>query len=522
MLIDKGKPPRLLFGEFLLEYGVITREQLKKALDWQIHVGGRVGSILKEMGYLDDDSLLSFLSKQFHTSYVNLFEVVVPPATLNLLPFEKVKSFQAFPIKDNGESITLAMINPNDMHSIQEAEFAAGRGIESSVVPFYQMEKALQYFYDEGYGTRDFDGNQILENIVTIDSKAPNVYSLLKFIVEHKSNELHLTAGIPPSIKINQELKRLPIPNISSEQMIEFIQEVLTQEQKEILVRDREIDFALSLPHTGHFRINIYKQRGSLSLSARFVIENIPTLENLNLPDWIKDYALKHEGLILITGPSGHGKTTTLAAVVDFINTHRRCNIVSLEDPIEYLHKHKKSNINQREIGVDTGSFAKGLNHIFRQNADVIVIGDLKDPESISTALTAVERGRLVLSTMHAQDSITALEKIIKIFPEHQQHQITMQLADTFLLVLGQRLVPKKGTGDRILAYEKITNSLRVRNLIRERNINDIRTIMKSPTHDATSIDQSLAEHYLKSEITYEDGFKFSDNPSYFQELIKP
>jgi twitching motility protein PilT len=520
MVVEKGKAIKLRFGEILLEYGVVTREQLKKALDWQVHVGGRVGSILKEMGYLDDDSLLNFLSKQFNISYVNLFESKVPPGILKLLPFEKVKSFHALPIRETGTNITLAMVNPNDINAIQEVEFALGRRVEPSVVPFYQMEKAIRYFEEEGYGNKEFDGSILKDRVVTIETKAPSVYSLLKLVVEHKATELHLAVGVPPGIRIDNEIKRLPLPNVTSEQMIEFIQEVLTQEQKETFARQKEIDFALSIPHTGRFRINIYKQRNSISLTARFIIENIPSIKDLGLPEWIRDYALKTRGLMLITGPSGHGKTTTMAAIVDLINSNRRCNIVTIEDPIEYLHRHKKSNVNQREVGVDTDSFSTALRHIFRQNPDVIVIGDLRDTESISVALTAVERGYLVIGTMHSQNTTTAIERIVNIFPEHQQPQVRMQFAETFLIIFAQRLIPGK-KGGRILAYEKITNSSRIRNLIREGKIFNIRSLMQAASNDVTSLDHSLARLYLNGEITFEDGLRFADNPSFYQDLIK-
>ncbi|MCK5286234.1 MAG: PilT/PilU family type 4a pilus ATPase [Thermodesulfovibrionia bacterium] len=521
MFAEKGKSSKLLFGEVLLEYGVVTREQLKKALEWQIHVGGRVGSILKEMGYLDDDSLLNFLSKQFNISPVNLFELVVPPGILNLLPFEKVRSFHAFPVKEVDANITLAMINPHDMNAIQEVEFALSRRVEPSVAPFYQMEKAINYFEEEGYGNKDFDGVHLKEQVITIESETPSVYSLLNLVIEHRATELHLTVGIPPSIRIDSEIKRLPLPSVTSEQMIEFIQEVLTHEQKRIFAREKEIDFALSIPHTGRFRINIYKQRNSMSLTARFIRESIPTIEDIGLPPWINDYVLKTQGFIVITGPSGHGKTTTLSAIIDFINTHRRCNIVTIEDPVEYLHKHKRSNVNQREIGVDTESFATGLKHIFRQSPDVIVVSELQDLESISIVLTAAERGHLVICTMNSQNTITAIDRIINVFPEHQQHHIRQQLADALLFILAQRLVPKKKGGGRVLACEKIVNSARIRNLIREGKKIDIRSLMHVASSDIMSLDHCLANHYLKEEISFDDGIKFSDNPSYFQDLIK-
>jgi twitching motility protein PilT len=521
MLEDTGRSIKPRFGEILLEYGIITKEQLTKALEWQEHVGGRVGSILREMGYLDDDSLLNFLSKQFNTSYVNLFEIKVPYTTLKLLPFEKVKHFHALPVRDTGSNIGLAMINPNDIHIIQEMEFALGKRIEPSVVPYYQMEKAIRFFEEQGYGKCDFDGTQLQDHTITIETQSPNVYSLLKLVVEHGATELHLAVGVPPSIRVEGEIKRLPLPNVTSEQMLEFIQEVLTQEQKEIFALEREIDFAFSIPHSGRFRVNIYRQRGSITLTARHVMENIPSIADLGLPEWMKDYAYKTHGLILITGPSGHGKTTTAASLIDFINTVRRCNIVTIEDPVEYLHKHKKSNVNQREVGVDTETFSTGLRRIFRQNPDVILIGDMRDAESFSTALSAVERGYLVITTMHSQNTTTVIEKIINLYPEHQKPLIRLQFADAFLLVFAQRLIPRKNGKGKILAWEKLTNSARVKGLIRDNKIFNVRSLMQVASSDAASIDHCLARLCIRGDILFEDGLRFADNASLYQDLVK-
>ncbi len=412
------------------------------------------------------------------------------------------------------------MINPNDMNAIQEVEFSLGRRVEPSVVPFYQMEKALHYFEEEGYGNRIFDGEQLKEESTAVETGAQSIYALLKLLMEHKATELHLTVGIPPSIRIDNEIRRLPLPNVTSEQMMEFALSLLTKEQREVFARDKVIDFAVSIPESGRFRMNIYRQRSSISISAKSVMENIPSLEDVGLPDWISDYALKNQGLILIVGQAGHGKTTTLAALVDIINTQRRCNIVTLEDPIEYLHRHKKSNVNQREIGVDTDSFATGLKHIFRQNPDVIVIGEMSAPESIEVALRAAETGHLVIGTLYSPNTTTAIDKIINVFPEYKQHQIKMQFADVFLLVFAQRLVPRK-SGGRILAYEKLVHSFRVRNHIRESKVFNMRSLMQIAFADITPMDQSLARLYVTGEISYEDGLKFSDNPAYYQELIK-
>ncbi|MBI4699325.1 MAG: PilT/PilU family type 4a pilus ATPase, partial [Nitrospirae bacterium] len=315
--------------------------------------------------------------------------------------------------------------------------------------------------------------------------------------------------------------KRLPLPNVTSAQMIEFANEILSREQKETFARAKEIDFAVSLPDIGRFRINMYRQRSSISLSARFVIEKIPSISELGLPEWIADFAMKQQGLILITGPTGHGKTTTVSAIIDIINSNRGCNILTLEDPIEFLHRHKRSNINQREIGVDTDSFEEGLKHIFRQDPDVLVISELRDPRSVEIALSAAETGHLVISTVHAEHTIAAIEKILDTLSKDQQNQARLQFADSFLLVFSQTLVPKKGGGGRVLAYEKIVQSPRIRNFIREAKALNIKSLMQVAPGDVVSVEQNLAKLFLNGEITFEDGLKFSDNSAYYHELVK-
>ncbi|HDH00370.1 MAG TPA: PilT/PilU family type 4a pilus ATPase, partial [Nitrospirae bacterium] len=468
MAKEEKKDSKSRFGEILLEYGIITHDQLKKALRRQAQVGGHVGSILEEMCFLDEDSLLSFLSKQLNVPPISLFRTRIEPSVLNLVSFEKVKKFRVLPVKEAGGKVSLAMVNPNDISAIQDVEFAVGRRVEPIVTPSYQIDKAIAFFDKSGYGSDTFDGEQLRAGITPVEAvSVPDVYSLLRKVLDDKATDLHITVGVPPSLRIDNDIKRLPMSALTPDQVKEMCYGVLSEEQKEIFHRDNEIDFAVTLSDAGRFRVNVYKQRNSFTLAARLIVDEIPSLAELALPAWLSEFALKRQGFILITGPSGHGKTTTMSVLIDIINSRRRANIITIEDPIEYLHKHKKSNVNQREIGPDTTSFAVGLKHIFRQNPDVIVIGEMRDAESIAVALTAAETGHLVLSTMHTLNSTTAIDRIIDIFPGLQQHQVRMQFADSFLLVLSQRLIPKKGGQGRIVAVERLINTHRTRSFIR-------------------------------------------------------
>lgn len=508
-------------GEMLLDYDLITQEQLARALDRQIINGGRLGSILEDMGYVDDDTLLNILSRQCNLPFINLFELKVPPDVLRLIPFDQVKSFKVIPFGKSDNTVFVAMVDPNDANTIRNIEVTTGGTVKPYIVPHRQMDKALRKFDAEGYGNMFFEGEMLKDTKAAAESRVPGICTLLRLLHDFKATDLHLTAGAPPGIRVNNELKRLSMPKMTAAHMRDFAYEILKREQLEEFEREKTLDFVLSFQDAGRFRINLYKQRNSISLSARMVFDIVPSLKDLNIPDWMTDYLMKSQGLILIAGLPGDGRAATISSLVDVINSTRKCNIVTLEDPIKYLHKHKLSNVNQIEIGIDTESFKEGLKHVRRHVPDVIVISDLRDAESISLALDAAETGHLVIGAITSVNTTTAIDKILNISPPNQQLQIKTQLADTLLLVFAQRLIPGKEGEGRILAYEKLARSSRVRNLIQEAKVANIRSLMQVAADDMLSFDRSIAKLCLDGRIAFEDGLKFADTPSYYQDLIR-
>lgn len=511
---------RQRIGELLVEHGRITSNQLKDALKKQAQTGGHLGSILVEIGVITNDDLLSFLSKQLGIPSANLFKLDIPPEILRLMPFEKISAMKVLPINIDENSVTLAMVNPRDMLSIRDIEFSLGKKVNPVVVASAQMEVAIQSLLSQpGAGL----AGETLEQEAhrTEAKKAPPLLSLLKYLASSTANDMLLTAGVAPSIKFGNNIKRAAMAALTPNDCERYARELVSEKDWEAFIRNGDHDLAVTFSEFGRFRVNLYRQRSSVSITIRHITDILPSFEELGLPEWIMEYALMPQGIILISGPAGHGKTTTLAAIVDVINTNRRCNIVTLEDPIEYLHKHKKSNVNQRDVGIDTKSFYEGLKHVFRQDPDVIVVGEMRDADSFAIALQAADTGHLVLSTVHASTAAATIERIINIFPPDQQGLIRTRIADNLLFVMSQRLVPMKKGEERVLAYEKIVNSISVKNLIRESKTHQIKAQMLTGSDEYSSLESSLAKLCISGLIKFENGLTFAENKQFYKDLTK-
>lgn len=506
-------------GEILVEAGLISDQELNYALKSQRQLGGTVGEALTRLGYVSEEQILSALSNQLSIPNVNLSKILVPEDILKTVPYSLVKEKKILPLGQEGSKLIIGMVDPTDIEVLSQLEFKTGKPTKQVIISSHQFGDALLFFEDRGYGTVPF---KLQEGTVKrTETLGDDVDSLLATLVESKGQDLHLSAGAIPSLRIDNELNRMNYPALSPEQMENIVTHILSPDQKQKFAETYELDFAYSLEGVGRFRCNLYKQRGSLAFIARHVVEDVPHADELGLPGFIHHYALKVSGLILIAGPNGHGKSTTLASLVDMINMERRANIITIEDPIEFTHKHKNSNVNQREVGTDTKSFADGLRHIFRQNPDVIVIGELRDFESISIALTAAETGHLVLGTLHANNAVSAADRIIDIFPPGQQQQVRAQFADCFQLIFSQRLIKKTDGPGRVLAWEKMATSPRVRNAIREGKTHIIRNMMQTNLEELVSIDWTIAELIAAGKIRYEEAIKFADDINYLNDLLK-
>jgi twitching motility protein PilT len=346
------------------------------------------------------------------------------------------------------------------------------------------------------------------------------IRDLLLLCIEKKASDLHLTEKEPPILRIDGNLHRTSLAILTREDLKRMIYGILTNSQKEMFERNLELDFSIAPAGLDRFRVNTHLQRGSVEAAFRRVPLTIPSIEELGLSPLVLDLARKPNGLVLVTGPTGMGKTTTLAAMINLINNERECLIVCIEDPIEFLHTNKKSIIKQREIYTDTHSFAEALRHALRQDPNVIVVGEMRDLETISTALTAAETGHLVLATLHTPDAPQTIERIIDVFPPHQQQQVKLQLSDCLQGVISQLLLPLASGQGRVLATEIMIGTPGIRNLIREQEIEQIPTLMQTGSqYGMKTMDKSLKELFHQGFISLDVAMSKVKNPDEFKHL---
>jgi twitching motility protein PilT len=347
---------------------------------------------------------------------------------------------------------------------------------------------------------------------------------MLEKMLSAKASDLHIRIGVKPTLRVDGLLRSIGEEQVTSEEMEEIINQILTEDQRKRFLQRHELDLALGVAKMGRFRINFYRQRGTVAIAIRAVNTPIPTFEELNLPPVMKRLGDHRRGLIILTGTTGSGKTTTLAAMVDHINSTRAENVLTIEDPVEYNHPNRKSIISQREVGADTTSFVTALRHAFRQDPDVILIGEIRDLETMSIALTASDTGHLVLSTLHTLNAVETINRIISFFPPHQHQQIRLLLGATMRAIICQRLLPRSDRPGRVPAVEVLVNT----GLVAEYIVDPLKTplipeLIESGAiqYGMQSFDQSLMDLYKKEMITYKEALLQATNPSDFELRVK-
>jgi len=348
-----------------------------------------------------------------------------------------------------------------------------------------------------------------------------HIDELLHIVVDKQASDLHICQASPPVIREDGKLKRLNYEEFTPQEIQRMMYDIISDENINKFETTLELDFSYSLPRRARFRVNMYRDKGSVAAAFRLIPQKIPTTEQLNLPPILNRLCEKPRGLILVTGPTGSGKSTSLAAMINHINTNFAHHIITIEDPIEYLHEHKQSVINQREVGSDTRSFLNALRGSLREDPDILLVGEMRDMETISLAITAAETGHLVFATLHTNNAAESVDRMIDVFPPGQQEQIRVQLSNNLVAIISQQLLPRAGSGGRVPANEIMIASSAIRNLIREAKTHQITSMIQtSGNAGMITMDQCLRDLYLKGFITLEDGMSRCQNPDELRKMI--
>jgi twitching motility protein PilT len=545
-------------SDVLLEQGLVTAEQLDLASQEEARTGKSSWKILLERGAVTERDLVRARAEQIGMPFVDVAKVEPGADVVALVPAETAKRQMVLPVASEDDILVLAMADPRNYLAVDEVTRSSGKQVASVAAYRQDLVPAIERVYGgqaapgatgatgtTGAAAVDapvepppptpeagsFTGDDIPmveaapplapEIEVGEESKEPSLAEFLMAVIESDGSDLHLTTGLPPMIRTYGDLRPIEgYRKLLPKDLQEIVYAILTQKQRERFEEDLELDISYSLPGRARFRVNIFQQRDALGTVMRLIPFEIKDLDDLGIPPAVKEFARLKRGMVLVTGITGSGKSTTLAGLVDIVNSERRDHIMTVEDPIEFLHRHKSSIVNQREVGTDTHSFAGALKHVLRQDPDVILVGELRDLETIATALTAAETGHLVFATLHTQDAPQSVDRIIDVFPPHQQEQIRIMLAGSLAGVVSQQLVPRADGKGRAVAVELMITTPAIKNLIREGKTHQIYTSLQAGGQYGMQVmDQHLAELMKKGVITYEAALERCHRPEEFNRL---
>jgi twitching motility protein PilT len=513
--------PSRRLGEFLVERKVLSRDALEDALTREEQEGVPLAKLLIGDGLVGERDLVAGLAYQLGIPFLDFERQPVNPQLERLVPAALARKHLAVAVATEAGHLTVAMEDPTDAAAVAELAEATGWAVLPVLAVRSDLKRVIGWMYGAeggaaGDGSGDLaGGEEHLEPPIEFGEAARSshlppeelhVNMLLEQVVELHGSDLHLTVGIPPAVRIHGQIVALgDFPVMNGSEIRRMIYGILTQKQREKFETDLELDTSHSIPGVGRFRVNVFFQRDSMGSVMRVIPFEVVPFDRLGLPEAVANFATLPRGLVLFTGPTGSGKSTSLASLVDIINSTRAVHIMTVEDPIEFLHEHKAAVVNQREVGEDTQSFANALKHVLRQDPDVILVGEMRDLETISTALTAAETGHLVFATLHTQDAPQSIDRVIDVFPAHQQQQVRVQLAAALQGVVTQQLVPTvTGTG-RVLASEVLVATPAVRNLIREGKTHQIYSSMQAGgRYGMQTMDQSLADLVKANQVSLE------------------
>ena len=497
-------------GEHLVERKVLSRDDLEGLLQREADEGVPLPKLLLSEGVVSEKDLVAAVGGQVAVPFVDLAEQPIRPDLDRIVPEDLARGHLAVGVAADGDRLVVAMADPGDRDVVRKIEELTGWVVQPAIASRGDLKRIVASMYGpDSDATRAgelADGDD--EITVRIDdASSPStltepgtgelaVNDFLLRILDLDGSDLHLTAGRPPMVRVHGSMQTLTeFPELTASELRRLVYSILTQKQREKFEAELELDTSHSIPGKGRFRLNVFLQRDSVGAVFRVIPYEIVPLESLGLPDAVAEFASLPRGMVLVTGPTGSGKSTTLASLIDIINQARPEHIMTVEDPIEFLHQHKRCVVNQREVGEDTHSFAAALKHVLRQDPDIILVGEMRDLETIHTALTAAETGHLVFATLHTQDAPQSIDRIIDVFPSHQQQQVRVQLSTALMGVVTQQLVPTKGGKGRAVAAEVMVVTPAIRNLIREGKTHQIYSAMQAGgRYGMQTMDQSLAQ----------------------------
>ncbi len=496
-----------------------------------------LGKVAVDDGALSAKEIADLLAQETKLPYVELEMAGPDPRALDLIPLEMARNLDVIPLQLDGSQLYVAMANPLDDTAKLALREAARCEVAYNVAPMDQVARAIGSWYNQAApraaapSAASPNFSSILGNMTpeppppptptTAPGSEMTIEELLTMMIEHRASDLHLAVGSPPQMRVDGELQPMPYPMLKPQIVQPIIYSILTDVQITAYERHWELDFSYSLPGVSRFRVNVHRQRGSVGAVFRSIPSDIPTLDKLKMPPIVRELTNRPRGLVLVTGPTGSGKSTTLAAMVDEINRNHRTHIVTIEDPIEFLHNNKLSVITQREVGSDTESFTVALRHVLRQDPDVILIGEMRDLETIAAALTAAETGHLVFATLHTTSAASTIDRIVDVFPEHQQDQVRTQLANVLEGILTQTLLQHIDGHGRCCAQEIMLGNAAIRTLIRDNKVHQMPGIIQaSGKLGMQTLDQALRTLVLKKMVTLDEAMTKASNPDDFKALL--
>jgi twitching motility protein PilT len=477
-------------GEFLVNRKVLSKDDLEYALRKEVDSGVPLAKILAAEGLVGERDLVAAVADQLAIPFWDPTITPISPLVEGMIPAELAVKHVLVGIGVDGDSLLVATDNPLDDGTMSMVSQATGWKAKPCLATRADVAAALAATYGpiaDPTGAATASG---------VETPALHVNQILVKVVEARGSDLHLTAGRPPVSRVDGQLQAMEGFDVLTPSTVrDLIYEILSQKLRERFETNLELDTSHVVPNVGRFRLNVFQQRDSVGAVFRAIPFEILSLDQLGIPKSVRQFADLPRGLVLVTGPTGSGKSTTLAALIDIINATKPLHIMSVEDPIEYLHQHKMALVNQREVGEDTKSFSEALKHVLRQDPDVILVGELRDLETIQTALTAAETGHLVFATLHTQDAPQSIDRMIDVFPAHQQQQVRTQLATTIQGIVTQQLLPRASGPGRVVACEILVATPAVRNLVREGKSHQIYNAMQAGAKfGMQSMDQTLAD----------------------------